>query len=109
MCCITLLYSPILEAEDEGYYDDIHPDFDGYLPYYLSNVPLHIQAKVIEDIAEPLNRKWSPISWAEMPNAVINRFDDMQTTYLSTLLADQSVCGEWGHTQTSPNTSNTSN
>jgi hypothetical protein len=107
LCCISLLYSPI-EA-DEGYYDEMHPDaYNTHIPYFLDQVPHHIQSKVIEDIGEPLNRKWSPISLAEMPKAVINRFDDMQTTYLSTLLEDQTICGESRGPQTkaSPNASN---
>lgn len=103
MCCISMLYSPI-EA-DEGYYDDVYPDgpcsiTDYRWPFYLDQVPDHIQSKVIEDIAEPLNRKWSPLSLAEMPKAVINRFEDMQATYLSTLVADQTICGECGQSRT---------
>jgi hypothetical protein len=82
LCCISLLHSPI--AEDEGYYDDDK--------FFLDGAPLSIQRKVIEDISKPLNREWKPMNFDELPNAVINRYDEMQTTYLSTILMDQNSC-----------------
>ncbi|CAG2167668.1 unnamed protein product [Oppiella nova] len=89
LCCISLLHSPI--AEDEGYYDDY---FDRRLTYFLDDAPQHLQTKVIEDIAQPLDRKWTPMTYEQLPSAVINGFNSMQTTYLSTILRDQTICGE---------------
>ncbi|XP_054159015.1 F-box only protein 33-like [Oppia nitens] len=95
LCCISLLHSPI--AEDEGYYDDY---FDRRIAYLLDGAPQHIQTKVIEDIAQPLNRKWTPMTFDQLPNALINGCNSLQTTYLSTILRDQTLCDE-SHNKTS--------
>ncbi|CAG2113242.1 unnamed protein product [Medioppia subpectinata] len=92
LCCISLLHSPI--AEDEGYYDDY---FDRRMTYFLDGAPQHIQTKVIEDIAQPLDRRWTPLTYEQLPNAVTNSVNSMQTTYLSTILRDQTICGESHH------------
>lgn len=78
-CCISLLHSPI--SEDEGYYDDDK--------FYLDGAPWTIKRKIIEDIAKPLNRTWTPMHFDELPKGVVNRYDSAESTYLSTLLSDQ--------------------
>jgi hypothetical protein len=80
-CCISLLHSPI--AEDEGYYDQDDK-------FYLDCAPLSLQNKIIDDIAKPLNRNWTPMSFNELPKAVVNKYDHADTTYLMELLSDES-------------------
>lgn len=78
-CCISLVQSPGLE--DEGYYE--HDKF------YLDMAPSSVRKKIIESIAEPLNRTWSPISVDKLPKTLFEDQYSPSTTYLREILSEQ--------------------
>jgi len=67
--------------EDEGYYDDDR--------YYLDRAPSSVKDQIIDDISKPLNFKWKPLPFDEIPKSVVDMNCSPDSAYLDILLHDQ--------------------
>jgi len=67
--------------EDEGYYEDDR--------FYLDRAPSLVKEQIIEDISKPLNFKWKPLPFDEIPKSVVDINYSPDSAYLDLLLHDQ--------------------